>query len=70
MINNVVLVGRLTRDPELRHTPSNVAVATFSLTEFAILRIRQVIVKPILSVASCGVSKLKTLQIGLKRVLL
>ena len=30
MINNVVLVGRLTRDPELRYTPSNVAVATFS----------------------------------------
>ena len=31
MINNVVLIGRLTRDPELRCTPSNVAVATFSL---------------------------------------
>ena len=31
MINNVVLVGRLSRDPELRYTPSNVAVATFSL---------------------------------------
>nr|DAV12401.1 MAG TPA: Single strand binding protein [Caudoviricetes sp.] len=31
MINNVVLVGRLTRDPELRYTPSNVAVATFRL---------------------------------------
>lgn len=31
MINNVVLVGRLTRDLELRYTPSNVAVATFSL---------------------------------------
>ena len=31
MINNVVLVGRLIRDPELRYTPSNVAVATFSL---------------------------------------
>ena len=31
MINNVVLVGRLTRDPELRYTPSNVAVATFNL---------------------------------------
>ncbi|GBG96793.1 single-stranded DNA-binding protein [Lactococcus termiticola] len=31
MINNVTLVGRLTRDPELRYTPSNVAVATFSL---------------------------------------
>lgn len=31
MINNVTLVGRLTKDPELRYTPSNVAVATFTL---------------------------------------
>lgn len=31
MINNVVLVGRTTKDPELRYTPSNVAVASFSL---------------------------------------
>lgn len=31
MINNVVLVGRMTRDAELRNTPSNVAVATFTL---------------------------------------
>ena len=31
MLNNVVLVGRLTKDPELRYTPSNQAVATFSL---------------------------------------
>lgn len=31
MINNVVLIGRLTRDVELRYTPSNVAVATFNL---------------------------------------
>lgn len=31
MINNVVLVGRLTRDVELRYTPQNQAVGTFSL---------------------------------------
>ena len=31
MINNVVLVGRLTRDPELKYTTSNIAVASFSL---------------------------------------
>ncbi|MDR1473010.1 MAG: single-stranded DNA-binding protein [Lactobacillales bacterium] len=31
MINNVVLVGRLTRDPELRYTNSNVANVTFTL---------------------------------------
>ena len=30
-INNVVLVGRMTRDAELRYTPSNVAVATLTL---------------------------------------
>ena len=31
MLNNVVLIGRMTRDAELRYTPSNVAVATFTL---------------------------------------
>ena len=28
MINNAVLVGRMTRDAELRYTPQNVAVAS------------------------------------------
>lgn len=31
MINNVTLVGRLTRDPELRYTPSNIAITTFNM---------------------------------------
>lgn len=31
MLNSVCLVGRMTRDAELRYTPSNQAVATFSL---------------------------------------
>ena len=31
MINNVVLVGRLTRDAELRYTGSGIAVASFTV---------------------------------------
>ena len=31
MLNSVCLVGRMTKDAELRYTPSNKAVATFSL---------------------------------------
>jgi single-strand DNA-binding protein len=31
MLNHIVLMGRLTRDPELRRTDSGVAVASFSL---------------------------------------
>lgn len=31
MLNRVVLIGRLTKDPELRYTPNGVAVATFTL---------------------------------------
>jgi single-strand DNA-binding protein len=31
MLNRVILIGRLTKDPELRYTPAGVAVAQFTL---------------------------------------
>ncbi len=31
MLNKAIIMGRLTADPELKHTTSNIAVATFTL---------------------------------------
>lgn len=31
MLNRIVVIGRVTRDPELRHTPNGLPVATFSV---------------------------------------
>ena len=31
MLNHITVMGRLTRDPELRHTPAGVAVCSFSI---------------------------------------
>jgi single-strand DNA-binding protein len=31
LLNRVILIGRLTKDPELRYTPAGVAVTTFTL---------------------------------------
>lgn len=31
MLNRVILIGRLTKDPELRYTPAGVAVVTYTL---------------------------------------
>ena len=31
MLNKVILIGRLTKEPELRYTPSGAAVASFTL---------------------------------------
>lgn len=30
-MNKVILIGRLTKDPELRYTSNNIAVATFTI---------------------------------------
>ncbi len=31
MLNKAILVGRITADPELRHTPNNIAVTSFTV---------------------------------------
>jgi len=31
MLNKTILIGRLTKDPELRYTPAGIAVTTFTL---------------------------------------
>lgn len=31
MLNKIIIMGRLTRDPELRHTQSDTAVTSFTL---------------------------------------
>ncbi len=31
MLNRIILIGRLTKDPELRYTPNGVAVTSFTL---------------------------------------
>lgn len=31
MLNRIILIGRLTRDPELRYTPNGIPVTSFSL---------------------------------------
>ena len=66
MINNVVLVGRMTRDAELRYTPSNVAVATF-LQLIVTSRVLMVNVKLTLLTVLSGASKLKIWLTGLRK---
>ena len=67
MINNVVLVGRTTKDPELRYTPSNVAVATFSLAVNRTFKDANGERETDFINVLFGVSKLRIWLIGLKR---
>ncbi|MEW6446937.1 MAG: single-stranded DNA-binding protein [Bacillota bacterium] len=41
MLNRVILIGRLVRDPELRYTPSGTAVASFTVAVDRIFSGRQ-----------------------------
>lgn len=59
MLNRVVLVGRLTKDPELKYTPNGVAVANFTLAVNRPFRISKVSAKQISLTVSYGVSPLK-----------
>lgn len=49
MINRVVLVGRLTKDPEFRTTPSGANIANFTLAVIELLQMHKVNEKQILS---------------------
>lgn len=59
MLNRVVLVGRLTKDPDLRYTPSGVAVATFTLAVNRTFTNQQGKGKRISSIVLFGESRLK-----------
>ena len=59
MMNRVVLVGRLIKDPDLRYMPNGIPVATFTLAVNRQFSSQQVSVKQILLTVLYGVSLLK-----------
>ncbi len=57
MLNKGVLMGRLTRDPELRHTQSGTAVCSFTLAMTVTARTRTARNRQTLSTALHGASR-------------
>ena len=49
MLNKVILMGRLTRDPELKYTSSNIPVCSFRLRWTGAFPSKAISLKPILS---------------------
>ncbi|CAJ1188979.1 Single-stranded DNA-binding protein [Companilactobacillus paralimentarius] len=68
MINRSVLVGRLTRDPELKRTANDVAVVSFTLAVNRRFTNSQGNVKPTLLIALSGERMPRTLLILPTRV--
>ena len=62
-MNKVFLIGRLTRDPELRYTGNNTPVASFPLLLIEVLLINREKEKQISSILLFGENKLKMLKI-------
>ena len=62
MINRVVLVGRMTRDPELRRTPQGDAVTSFTLAVNRNFTSRDGQQQADLLIVLCGVNLLKMLR--------
>lgn len=61
MMNRVVLVGRLTKDPDLRYTPNGVPVANFTLAVNRTFTNQQGNVKQTLSFVLLGAARQKIL---------
>ena len=59
MMNKTLLIGRLTRDPELKYTANNIPVATFTLAVNRPFSKQGGERKLILSISLYGASKLR-----------
>ncbi|QPR75142.1 single-stranded DNA-binding protein (plasmid) [Bacillus licheniformis] len=67
-MNNVSLVGRLTRDPELKYTPGGNPVVNFTLAVNRTLPTSKASDKPTLSTVRRGIKRRKHRELSAERV--